>query len=72
MFLLCVLFAMEPQLAKTVIISTFLLSVCVFLLKVDDLKAQLEDSERRKLELEAQLSTAGHYQQQVCKSVIFN
>ncbi|CAK6968874.1 myosin phosphatase Rho-interacting protein-like [Scomber scombrus] len=36
---------------------------------VDDLKVQLEDSERCKLELEAQLSTAGHYQQQVCKSL---
>ncbi|XP_042248486.1 myosin phosphatase Rho-interacting protein-like [Thunnus maccoyii] len=36
---------------------------------VEDLKAQLEDSERRRLELEAQLSAAERYQQQVCKSL---
>ncbi|XP_044037811.1 myosin phosphatase Rho-interacting protein-like isoform X2 [Siniperca chuatsi] len=32
---------------------------------VEDLKAQLAESERRRLELEAQLSTAGYYQQQL-------
>ncbi|XP_070703743.1 myosin-10-like [Pempheris klunzingeri] len=31
---------------------------------VEDLKAQLAESEHRRLELEAQLSTAGYYQQQ--------
>lgn len=35
------------------------------LLKVEDLKAKLEDSEHHRLELEAQLSTAGCQQQQV-------
>eukprot|EP00064_Thunnus_orientalis_P017990 superscaffoldBa00003991_g18077 len=36
-----------------------------FQIHVEDLKAQLEDSERRRLELEAQLSAAGRYQQQL-------
>ncbi|KAF7665595.1 hypothetical protein LDENG_00135620 [Lucifuga dentata] len=35
----------------------------------EDLKAQLAESDRRKQELEAQLSTAGYYQQQVCPSL---
>uniref|UniRef100_A0AAQ5X686 PH domain-containing protein n=1 Tax=Amphiprion ocellaris TaxID=80972 RepID=A0AAQ5X686_AMPOC len=35
--------------------------------RVEDLKAQLAESERCKLKLEAQLSAAGFYQRQVCK-----
>ncbi|XP_038563122.1 myosin phosphatase Rho-interacting protein-like [Micropterus salmoides] len=37
---------------------------------VEDLKAQLAESEHRRLELEAQLSTAGYYQQQLDPSPI--
>lgn len=41
-------------------------------LKLEDLKAQLAESEHRRLELEAQLRTAGSYQQQVCHILGFN
>lgn len=41
------------------------------LLKVEDLEAQLAESDCRRQELEAQLSTAG-YQQQVCPAVKYN
>lgn len=42
------------------------------LLQMEDLKAQLEESECCRLELEAQLNTAGYYQQQVCHNLCFS